>query len=95
QPMIFPPDHAIFPNAPKRMRAVLTEHGLWRASLRAKCNTGKCDFEGDSLQCCAKCVLEKQADFLEQWCLVQEIIEDAGHLVIFLPKYHCELNFIE
>ncbi|OAX41153.1 hypothetical protein K503DRAFT_713249 [Rhizopogon vinicolor AM-OR11-026] len=23
------------------------------------------------------------------------IIEAAGHLCIFLPKYHCELNFIE
>ena len=27
--------------------------------------------------------------------MVQEVIEDAGHLCIFLPKYHCELNFIE
>lgn len=24
-----------------------------------------------------------------------EVIEAAGHLCIFLPKYHCELNFIE
>ncbi len=27
--------------------------------------------------------------------LVQEVIEAAGHLCIFLPKFHCELNFIE
>jgi transposase len=23
------------------------------------------------------------------------VIEAAGHLCIFLPKFHCELNFIE
>ncbi|OAX30637.1 hypothetical protein K503DRAFT_705005 [Rhizopogon vinicolor AM-OR11-026] len=33
--------------------------------------------------------------FKEQKSLVQEIIERAGHLCIFLPKFHCELNFIE
>jgi len=27
--------------------------------------------------------------------LVQEVIEAAGHLCIFLPKFHCELNKIE
>ena len=26
---------------------------------------------------------------------MQEVIETAGHLCIFLPKFHCELNFIE
>jgi hypothetical protein len=36
-----------------------------------------------------------QPDFQEQHSLVQEVIEAAGHLCIFLPKFHCELNFIE
>lgn len=36
-----------------------------------------------------------QPDFQEQKSLVQETIEAAGHLCIFLPKFHCELNFIE
>lgn len=27
--------------------------------------------------------------------MVQEVIKDTGHLCIFLPKYYCELNFIE
>ena len=39
--------------------------------------------------------LEHQPDFLAQRSLVQETIEAAGHLCIFLPKFHCELNFIE
>ena len=34
-------------------------------------------------------------DFGAQKSLLQEIIEAAGHLCIFLPKFHCKLNFIE
>jgi len=26
---------------------------------------------------------------------MQETIEELGHLCLFLPKFHCELNFIE
>ena len=33
----------------------------------------------------------KQPDFKAQCSLVQEVIENRGHLCIFLPKYHCEL----
>lgn len=40
-------------------------------------------------------MLHAQPDFKGQKTLVQEVIESAGHLCIFLPKYHCELNFIE
>ena len=39
--------------------------------------------------------MENQNDFLQQKFLVQEVIEQAGHLCILLPKFHCELNFIE
>jgi hypothetical protein len=49
----------------------------------------------DATQCCATRVLDLQPDFKEQCSLVQEVIEAAGHLCIFLPKFHCELNFIE
>jgi len=45
--------------------------------------------------CCAKCILELQPDFKGQKSLVQEVIEAAGHLCIILPKFHCELSFIE
>jgi hypothetical protein len=39
--------------------------------------------------------LKLQANFQEQKSLVQEVIESMGHLSIFLPKFHCKLNFIE
>ena len=42
-----------------------------------------------------KAILTRQPDFLAQKSLIQEVVEAAGHLCIFLPKFHCELNFIE
>jgi hypothetical protein len=45
--------------------------------------------------CYATWILSLQPDFQEQKSLVQETIEAAGHLCIFLPKFHCKLNFIE
>ncbi|KAI0354346.1 hypothetical protein OH77DRAFT_1549785 [Trametes cingulata] len=94
QQMSFPPDHPKFPGMPKGMREVLIERGLWTAGLLMRCGDGeKCD--PDAASCCAKRILDLQPDFQEQKSLVQEVIEAAGHLCIFLPKYHCELNFIE
>ena len=92
QPMIFPADHLEFPDQPKGVKWVLQERGLWVNGLKLKCRD-RC-LVGSS-DCCAKRLLEVQPDFQEQCSLVQEVIEAAGHLSIFLPKFHCELNFIE
>ena len=92
QPMIFPVDHVSFPDQPKGMKQVLQERDLWIDGLKMKCRD-KCQL--GSANCCAKRLLEVQQDFQEQRSLVQEVIEAAGHLCIFLPKFHCELNFIE
>jgi hypothetical protein len=94
QQMIFPPDHPEFPNEPKGMKQVLMERGLWREKLRMQCPAEK-KCEVDATSCCAKRILDLQPDFMAQHSLVQEVIEGAGHLCIFLPKFHCELNFIE
>jgi transposase len=91
QPMNFPPNHPEHPNEPKGVKAVLTERGLYQR-LCGKCKN-KC--ESDAISCCNSRILELQPDFKEQKSLVQEVIEAAGHLCIFLPKFHCELNFIE
>ena len=92
QPMIFPLDHPTNnTDQPKGIKNVLAERGIVHPGLRGKCK--KCDLELES--CCLKCILENQPDFLAQRSLVQEVIEAAGHMCIFLPKFHCELNFIE
>jgi transposase len=90
--MTFPADHPEYPNQPKGMKQVLQERDLWIDNLLMKCRD-KCPVGSNS--CCAKRLLERQPDFQEQCSLVQEVIEAAGHLCIFLPKFHCELNFIE
>lgn len=93
QPMAFPKDHPEFPNQPKGMKQVLLERGLWVEKLQMKCRGEKC--AAGSVNCCAKRLLDLQPDFKEQRSLVQEVIEEAGHISIFPPKFHCELNFIE
>ncbi|KIK91271.1 hypothetical protein PAXRUDRAFT_105146, partial [Paxillus rubicundulus Ve08.2h10] len=77
---------------PKGTQAILQEHGLWMHKLHRKCKN-KCST--DSTDCCGKQILGLQPDFKAQKSLVQEVIENAGHLCIFLPKFHCKLNFIE
>ncbi len=93
--MTFPATHAKFPNEPKGAHQILTECGLYRSKLKFNCGLtpSKCDL--DAYDCCRRCILELQPDFHEQKSLVQEVIEAWGHLCIFLPKVHCELNFIE
>jgi hypothetical protein len=93
QSMIYPSTHATFPNQPKGMRAVLEERGLWNNKLKMKCKGPASSCMAPD--CCATRILSLQPDFKAQKSLVQETITNAGHLCIFLPKYHCELNFIE
>jgi hypothetical protein len=97
QPMFFPCSHPDFPDQPKGIKQVLIEHNLWRNNLVMQCKNskGKEGCDPDDTDCCARRILDSQPDFLEQKSLVQEVIEAAGHLCIFLPKFHCELNFIE
>ncbi|KAI7941392.1 hypothetical protein MJO29_013466 [Puccinia striiformis f. sp. tritici] len=45
--------------------------------------------------CCWSKILSLQSDFTNERPLLQEIIEDAWHICLFLPKFHCKLNPIE
>ncbi len=45
--------------------------------------------------CCAWYTLSQEPDFKSQRELLREIVENKGHQIIYYPKYHCELNFIE
>lgn len=92
QVMCFTADHPTHPGEPKGIKAVLTERGLFNPKVRGKC-ASKCETEATN--CCNKRILELQPDFQAQKSLVQEVIEAAGHLCLFLPKFHCELNYIE
>jgi len=52
-----------------------------------RCETGK--------DCCALRILEVQQDFANEISLLEQVVHEAGHEVIFYPKFHCELNYIE
>jgi hypothetical protein len=93
QPMVFLHFHPEFPNAPKGAKFILQECGLWRAGMTLRCSKGGCG--NNQTDCCAKHILDHQPDFQAQKSLVQETIKDAGHMCVFLPKYHCEINFIK
>jgi hypothetical protein len=45
--------------------------------------------------CCAQRLMSLQRDFQEQKGWLQEELEAAHQEVIFYPRFHCELNFIE
>ncbi|RIA79587.1 hypothetical protein C1645_840337 [Glomus cerebriforme] len=66
---------------PKGLKQVLIERGLWPN-------------EGLKLEEARK-LMSQQPDFLAQKGRLEEIIVAAGHKVIFYPKFHCELNYIE
>jgi hypothetical protein len=45
--------------------------------------------------CCMRRCLETEDDFQKEQPLIQIKIEEAGHICLFLPKFHRELNPIE
>ena len=95
QTMVFPfdyPDETLR-EKPKGMKIILQEHGLWNQGLKAFCD--KSDILLENPKCCARHILAAQEDFRNQKLLLQEIIEELGHKVIFYPKFHCEFNYIE
>lgn len=53
------------------------------------------DSSGEGVYCCMEKCLAAQEDFRSEKPLLQLEIEAAGHLCLFLPKFHCELNPIE
>jgi hypothetical protein len=77
---------------PKGLKSVLEERGFDVQRLRTKC-APVCPFE--STGCCMARLLSQQEDFCSQTSMLEQLIRDAGHECIFLPKFHCELNPIE
>src|SRR5882762_2865298 len=81
------------------MKQVLTERGLWRNGLLLICKNKKTKTPSWMANVILKQLIVVQHAFfhcsLISQSLVQETIEAVGHLCIFLPKFHCELNFIE
>ena len=93
QPLYFPEGHAqagLF----KGMAQILLERGFVNASkIRAECPKFKCS--PGITDCCCRRLLYSQPDFEHVPSLLEEAFARRGFQLIFLPKFHCELNFIE
>lgn len=73
---------------------ILHERGLIQESkLRAQCKDFKC--AKGATNCCCRRVLYNQPDFVAVESNLERICKARGFSVLFLPKFHCELNFIE
>jgi hypothetical protein len=68
-----------------------------RAGCLARFGTSALDEQDGNrpINCCMQRLLSVQEDFKNEKPLLQLIIEGAGHICLFLPKFHCELNPIE
>ena len=76
------------------MAVILEERGLIEESkLRAECKDFKCP--PGATHCCCRRALFNQPDFVNVESQLESVCEAQGFQVIFLPKFHCELNFIE
>ncbi|KAF8594420.1 hypothetical protein BDV93DRAFT_459013, partial [Ceratobasidium sp. AG-I] len=49
----------------------------------------------EATDCCCRRALSSEPDFETRDTIIEELARDWGSKVIFLPKYHCELNPIE
>ena len=78
----------------KGMTKLLQECGFTEeAKLKGSCKNFKCPT--GARKCCQKHMLYDQPDFTDQLSALEIVCKTRGFEVIFLPKFHCELNFIE
>jgi hypothetical protein len=93
QPLYFPEGHAhagIF----KGMVMILEEWVFQNmAKICAECKGFKCATRATSY--CCHHILYNQPNFTNVPSILELACKALGVLVNFLPKFHCELNFIE
>jgi hypothetical protein len=96
QEFYYPPGHeheGIF----KGMAVILKERGytgcVGRKGKLAECHQFKC--KPGATDCCCRRILFNEPDFVNVASLLEIECGARGFKVIFLPKFHCKLNFIE
>jgi hypothetical protein len=102
QSLYFSSDHPKYPGWFKGMKVLIQERREKGANLpdpsklKGQCNSKsfkKCP-EGRT-DCCCRRILFNQPDFVNQKSYLESVCEARGYSVIFFPKFHPELNFIE
>lgn len=94
QNIYYPSDHPKYPDFFKGMTQILLERGYDNAgALKAQCNGFRCVPGAHS--CCQRRILFEEPDFKGVNPIAVDFCKDRGFKLIFLPKFHPELNFIE
>lgn len=77
----------------KGMAQILTERGYNVKGLKAQCKNFKCP--PNATGCCCRHLLYSQPDFSNVESRLEMTCRERSFRVLFLPKFHCELSFIE
>jgi len=102
QSFYFPVSHHTYPGRFKGMQEIVRERFERSAPgvpnpnnprLNGQCKDFKCP-DGRT-DCCLRRILYNQPDFITQKSALEELCTARGYSVIFLPKFHCELNSLE
>ncbi|TFY63050.1 hypothetical protein EVJ58_g3469 [Rhodofomes roseus] len=75
------------------MQKILEERGIQTIGLRAQCPDFHCKPPAEN--CCMRRILYNQPDFRDVESILEARCSERGFQVLFLPKFHCELNPIE
>ncbi|KAF9458406.1 hypothetical protein BDZ94DRAFT_1325516 [Collybia nuda] len=98
QEFYFPDNHPTHPGLFKGMANILTERGFsgvqGKQGKRAQCGKNFSCVPG-ATDCCCHRILYSQLDCVNVESLLETECKVRGYGVLFLPKFHCELNFIE
>ena len=79
-----------FAEIPKGIKQVLWERGLWYDGISMTKRGGTAGEKPCGLE-----LIASQTDFQWERCALTNLIAEAGHLSLFTPKFHPELNPIE
>src|ERR1700678_2923011 len=76
------------------MAVIFQERGFGDMSkMLALCKGFKC--KDGEMRCCCCQMLYNQPDFSDEQSLLETRCDACGIYIVFLPKFYCELNFIE
>ena len=94
QEFYYPLNHPTMPSWFKGMEQIICEHNLWpEKGMLTQCPGFKCS--PGCTDCCCRCLLFYQPDFMAQKSELEEFITMWGHICDFYLKFYCKLNFIE
>ncbi|KAK0219796.1 hypothetical protein IW262DRAFT_1448343 [Armillaria fumosa] len=94
--LLYFPDGHPWAGVFKGTAVILQEHGFtaeFIKSRKAKCKRFKCPSPAEDCCCCR--ILFNQLYFTNVKSLLEVSCEAHGIQIVFLPKFHCELNLIE